>query len=53
MVVTVLEEAHVSAQAVVGGRQLLLQLRRQLVQVQRPQREGVPVLAHQRSLDES
>ncbi len=40
-----LKEAHVTAQAVVGGRQLLLQLRRQLIQVQRPQGEWVPVQA--------
>lgn len=44
VVVAVLKEAHVCAQAVVCGRQLLLQLRGQLVQVQRPQREGVPVM---------
>ncbi len=43
MVVAVLKEAHVCTQAVIGRRQLLLQLRRQLIQMQRPQGKRVPI----------
>ena len=40
-----LEEAHVGAQAVVGGRQLGAHLRRQLVQQQRPLAQREPAKA--------
>ena len=41
-VVAVLEQAHVGAQAIVGGWQLGQQLWRQLVEVQRPGRKVEP-----------
>ena len=51
VVEAVLEQAHVGAQAVVCGRQLAADLRRQVVQVRGPQREVVPAwLRHPQSI---
>ncbi len=44
-VMSVLHESHVWSQPVVGGGQLSHQLRRQLIQVQRPLREQKPAPA--------